>query len=168
MPSEASRVSSRALCPGSGSAASDAGRDATASGEAAHGMAAGMTAWPRRRRLSRRLLRLLHGLAACRQRLERLAAPCTARSASTLRSMLDAGLVEAVDKSAVGHAVLAHRRVDALDPQSAERALLALAVAIVRTAAPSRPPAWRRGSCSCAGRNSPWRPSELSCAWRGR
>src|SRR5690606_19607648 len=32
---------------------------------------------------------------------------------------LDAGLVEAVDEAAVGEAVLAHRCVDALDPQGA-------------------------------------------------
>src|SRR5690606_13335851 len=43
---------------------------------------------------------------------------------------LDPGLAEAVDKSAVGQAVLAHRGVEALDPQGAERALLVLAVAI--------------------------------------
>src|SRR6266478_9640067 len=43
---------------------------------------------------------------------------------------LDAGALEAVDKSAVGQPVLAHRGVDALDPQPAEGALLALAVAI--------------------------------------
>ena len=43
---------------------------------------------------------------------------------------LDAGLRQAVNKSAVGQAVLAHGRVDALDPERAERALLALAIAI--------------------------------------
>src|SRR5262249_45423873 len=42
----------------------------------------------------------------------------------------NAGLVEAVDKSTVGHAVLAHGGIDALDPQRAEGALFALAVAI--------------------------------------
>src|SRR4029453_1028959 len=43
---------------------------------------------------------------------------------------IDAGLVQAVDKSAVGEAALAPRRVDALDPECAEGALLALAVAV--------------------------------------
>src|SRR5262249_9658429 len=43
---------------------------------------------------------------------------------------LDPGLAETVDKSAVGEAVLAHRGVDALDPEGAEGALLALAVAV--------------------------------------
>ena len=42
----------------------------------------------------------------------------------------DPSLAEAVDKSAVGQAVLAHRGVDALDPERAEVALLVLAVAI--------------------------------------
>src|SRR5579871_5937456 len=42
----------------------------------------------------------------------------------------DPGLAEAVDKSAVGEALLARRRVDALDPQRAEGALAVLAVAI--------------------------------------
>ena len=41
----------------------------------------------------------------------------------------DPGLVEAVDESAVGEAEAAHRRVEALDPQGAERALAPLAVA---------------------------------------
>src|SRR5882757_9243361 len=41
----------------------------------------------------------------------------------------DARLRQAVDKHAVGHAERAHRRVQALDPQRAKRALLALAVA---------------------------------------
>ena len=81
---------------------------------------------------------------------------------------LDAGLVEAVDKSAVGQPVLAHGRVDALDPQRAEACASSACGRDRRTASPSRPPAWRRGSCSCAGRSSPWRPSGLSCAWRGR
>ena len=53
-----------------------------------------------------------------------------AMSASTLRSISMPALFEAVDKSAVGQAVLAHRGVDALDPQGAERALARLAVAI--------------------------------------
>jgi hypothetical protein len=44
---------------------------------------------------------------------------------------LDPGLVEAVDKSAVGQPVLARGRVDALDPERAERALLTLAVAVL-------------------------------------
>src|SRR5262249_5819459 len=39
-------------------------------------------------------------------------------------------LVEAIDKSAVGHAMLAHGRIDALDPEPAKGALLALAVAV--------------------------------------
>src|ERR1700761_704813 len=42
---------------------------------------------------------------------------------------LDAGLVEAGDKTAVIEAERPHRRVNALDPQGAERALLTLAVA---------------------------------------
>src|SRR5579885_1463243 len=42
----------------------------------------------------------------------------------------DPGLAEAVDKSAIGEAVLAHGGVDALDPEGAERALAVLAVAI--------------------------------------
>src|SRR5262245_3679102 len=42
----------------------------------------------------------------------------------------NAGLVEAVDKAPVGHAVLAHRGIDALDPQGTEGPLLALAVAV--------------------------------------
>src|SRR5437899_4068499 len=42
----------------------------------------------------------------------------------------DPGLAEAADKSAVGQAERAHRRVEPLDPQRAERALLSLAVAI--------------------------------------
>ena len=58
------------------------------------------------------------------------AASLTARSASTLRSISMPALRQAVDKSAVGEAVLAHGRVDALDPERAEGALLALAVAI--------------------------------------
>src|SRR5947207_15106464 len=41
----------------------------------------------------------------------------------------DARLREAVDKDAVGHAERAHRGIDALDPERAEGALLALAVA---------------------------------------
>src|SRR6267142_4729423 len=41
----------------------------------------------------------------------------------------DARLREAVDKDAVGHAERAHRGIDALDPERAESALLALAVA---------------------------------------
>src|ERR1700712_5032720 len=41
----------------------------------------------------------------------------------------DARLGEAVDKDAVGHAERTHRGVEALDPQCAEGALLALAVA---------------------------------------
>src|SRR5664279_1858141 len=41
----------------------------------------------------------------------------------------DARLGQAVDKDAVGHAERAHRGVDALDPERAEGALLALAVA---------------------------------------
>ena len=44
---------------------------------------------------------------------------------------LDPGLVQAVDKSSVGEPVLAHRRVDALDPERAERALLTLAVEVL-------------------------------------
>src|SRR5690606_3364323 len=43
---------------------------------------------------------------------------------------LDPGLAEAVDKSAVGHAELAHGGIDALDPQGTEGALARLAVAI--------------------------------------
>src|SRR5690348_8701013 len=42
----------------------------------------------------------------------------------------DPGLAEAVDKSAIGQAVLADGGIDALDPESAEGALLVLAVAI--------------------------------------
>src|SRR6266571_758177 len=42
----------------------------------------------------------------------------------------DPGLAEAADKSAVGQAERAHRRVEALDPQRPERALPPLAVAI--------------------------------------
>src|SRR6266545_4631892 len=42
----------------------------------------------------------------------------------------DARERKAVDKSAVGEPVLAHRGVDALDPKPAECALLALAVAV--------------------------------------
>src|SRR3984957_20976289 len=41
----------------------------------------------------------------------------------------DARLGKAVDKDAVGHAERAHRGIEALDPQCAEGALLALAVA---------------------------------------
>src|SRR5256714_15676977 len=41
----------------------------------------------------------------------------------------DARLRQAVDKDAVGHAERTHRGVDALDPERAERALLALAAA---------------------------------------
>src|SRR5665213_846882 len=41
----------------------------------------------------------------------------------------NARLGEAVDKHAVGHAERTHRRIEALDPQRAEGALLALAVA---------------------------------------
>src|SRR5258707_7829510 len=41
----------------------------------------------------------------------------------------DARLGEAVDKDAVGHAERTDRGIDALDPERAERALLALAVA---------------------------------------
>src|SRR5258708_27224779 len=41
----------------------------------------------------------------------------------------DARLRQAVDKDAVGHAERAHRGIDALDPERAEGALLALAVA---------------------------------------
>src|SRR6202171_5000387 len=41
----------------------------------------------------------------------------------------DARLRQAVDKDAVGHAERTHRGVEALDPQRAESALLALAVA---------------------------------------
>ena len=43
---------------------------------------------------------------------------------------LDPGLAEAVDKSGIGQAVLAHRRVEALDPQRPEGALPVLAVAV--------------------------------------
>src|SRR5262245_20094518 len=43
---------------------------------------------------------------------------------------LDPGLLQAVDQPPVGESVLARRRVDALDPQRAEGALLHLAVAI--------------------------------------
>src|SRR5690606_2061032 len=42
----------------------------------------------------------------------------------------DAGLVQAVDEAAVGQAMLADGSVDALDPQSAEVALVDLAVAV--------------------------------------
>src|ERR1700736_6208312 len=41
----------------------------------------------------------------------------------------DARLGKSVDKDAVGHAERAHRGIEALDPQCAEGALLALAVA---------------------------------------
>src|SRR5262249_14943341 len=41
----------------------------------------------------------------------------------------DPGFAEAVDKSAVGEAEAAHRRVEALNPKGAERALAPLAVA---------------------------------------
>src|SRR5471032_2955670 len=41
----------------------------------------------------------------------------------------DARLGKAVDKHAVGHAERTHRGVEALDPQCAEGALLALAIA---------------------------------------
>src|SRR5260370_37107329 len=41
----------------------------------------------------------------------------------------DAGLGKAVDKDAVGHAERTHRGIEALDPERAEGALLALAVA---------------------------------------
>ena len=44
---------------------------------------------------------------------------------------IDAGGFEAFDKSAIGHAVSAGRRVDALDPQVAEGALADFAVTIV-------------------------------------
>ena len=112
------------------------------------------------------------GASAARRLLDQSAlkpaASLTAMSASTLRSTSMPALVEAVDKSPVGQAVLAHGRVDALDPQRAEGALLAACGRGSRTAAPSRPPAWRCGWCSCAGRNSPWRSSGLSCAWHGR
>src|SRR5690606_4047162 len=43
---------------------------------------------------------------------------------------LDARLVQAVDEAAIGQAVLAGSRVDALDPQGAEIALAVLAVAV--------------------------------------
>src|SRR5215212_3649566 len=43
---------------------------------------------------------------------------------------LDPGLAETVDKSRIGQAVLAHRRVEPLDPERAEGALLVLAVAV--------------------------------------
>ncbi len=43
---------------------------------------------------------------------------------------LDAGLVQAVDETAIGQAVLADGGVDALDPERAEIALAALAVAV--------------------------------------
>src|SRR5882724_12254145 len=41
----------------------------------------------------------------------------------------DARLGEAVDKDAIGHAERTNRGIDALDPERAERALLALAIA---------------------------------------
>ena len=91
-----------------------------------------------------------------------------ARSDSTLRSTVMPDLARPSIKTAVGHAERAHRRVDALDPERAEGALLALAVAEGVLARPSPPPAWRRGWCSCGGRRSPWRPCRLSCAWRER
>ena len=80
----------------------------------------------------------------------------------------DARLREAVDKDAVGHAERTNRGIDALDPERAERALLALAVAERVLRRPSRPRPWRRGWCSCGGRRNPWRPCRLSCAWRER
>src|SRR5678816_4472594 len=43
---------------------------------------------------------------------------------------VDIGALEAGHESAVAHAHLAHRRVDARDPQRAERALLVAAVAV--------------------------------------
>src|SRR6185295_1941076 len=43
---------------------------------------------------------------------------------------LDPGLTEAVDKSAVGEAVFADSRIDALNPERAERTLPVLAIAI--------------------------------------
>src|SRR4051794_31237463 len=43
---------------------------------------------------------------------------------------LDLGLLQAVDEPAVGEPVLAHRGVDALDPQTAEVALLVAPVAV--------------------------------------
>ena len=52
-----------------------------------------------------------------------------ARSDSTLRSTVMPDFDEAVDKDAVGHAERTHRGIDALDPERAEGALLALAVA---------------------------------------
>jgi hypothetical protein len=42
----------------------------------------------------------------------------------------DAGLVQAVDEAAIGEPMDARRRIDALDPQPAEGALLNPAVAI--------------------------------------
>ena len=52
-----------------------------------------------------------------------------ARSDSTLRSTVMPDFDKAVDKDAVGHAERTNRGIDALDPERAERALLALAVA---------------------------------------
>ena len=52
-----------------------------------------------------------------------------ARSDSTLRSTVMPDFDKAVDEDAVGHAERTHRGIDALDPERAEGALLALAVA---------------------------------------
>src|SRR5688572_13904548 len=77
--------------------------------------------------LSGGLLRLLDGLGSLLgQRLEALSVR-DGEIGQNLAVDGDPGLVQTVDKSAVGHAVLAYSRVDALNPESAERALLGLA-----------------------------------------
>ena len=81
--------------------------------------------------LSRRLLRLLDGGGSLiGQRLE-TGGVRDGEIGQNLAVDVDPGLVETVDKSAVGQAVLAHGGIDALDPEGAEGALLTLAVAIL-------------------------------------
>ena len=97
-------------------------------------------------------LRREAGLGLLRRSSRNAALSVTARSASTLRSISIVGFLQAVHEHAVGHAVLAHRRVDAGDPQRAEHRASCCGGRGRRTAPPSSPLPWRCGRRCCGGR----------------
>ena len=105
---------------------------------------------------------------ACSATFENAAGSRTARSASTLRSSVDAGFREPIDEPRVGSAVHPCRGVDAGDPQPAEVALLVAAV-LPRVAQGVHHRLVAR-SCSCDGacRSGPPRAAGSSCVARGR
>src|SRR5664279_2063596 len=92
------------------------------------GTSPGMTAAKLREGINAASLRRQRGLGLFGDRLERRRFG-DGKIRQHLAVDRDARLGQAVDKDAVGHAERAHRGVDALDPERAEGALLALAVA---------------------------------------